>query len=104
MERIADALDRIAIALEAANASDPLAMLGAALEAGAGEGVPERVTLEPNVHQLGGQRWIATVPLDAVGMKGWSLDLAPDTSGDIAVSIAIVDENGIRIPVGGSRG
>ncbi len=76
MERIADELAGIRAALEAANASDPLAMLGAAMEAGSAEGAPERVKLEPKVHRLGGRNAIAMVPLASLGVDGWSIDLA----------------------------
>jgi hypothetical protein len=101
MERIADELAGIRAALEATNASDPLAMLGAALEAGADEGAPERVKLEPKVHRLGGDNWIATVDLKAVRMPGWSIDLAPDADPNRAITVTVVRPDGLRIHLSG---
>ncbi len=76
MDRIADELAGIRAALETANASDPLAILGAALEAGVGEDAPERVKLEPKVHRIGGGKQMATVPLAPIGLVGWSIDIS----------------------------
>jgi len=88
--RIADALERIAVALERQADNDPLALLSEALA-----DAPKPIELAADVHSLGGGRWVATVRLSPV-VPGWSLDVAPDGRVFGGVRVTLVGPDGVR--------
>jgi len=93
--RIADALERIAVALERQAENDPLAVLNAAMA-----DAPDRIDLDLDTHSLGGGRWVATVSLAAVA-PGWSLNLTPSPAADGGVRVEMVGPAGERHPLVG---